>query len=336
MASGRGISKEAFFSYLRIVQIGVMKPTILVGGQAVIEGVMIRVPGAYATAVRDPAGKIRVERRRYTSITERSAFWKRPVLRGMAGLFEALKLGLRTLQWSAEVAMPADDSREPPGRLANFLSTLVAIGLAIGLFLVGPLWTTTRLLDIEQEALTFNLVSGLFRIAFFLLYLVVISGIRGVRRVFQYHGAEHRVVYNFESGREITVANAQSFPTQHPRCGTSFMFIVLLMAILVFALLDTLVLASIGRISLGLRLVLHLLWIPLVAGLSYEVIKLTARRDSNPFYKALRAPGLWLQRITTRPPENNMVEVAIEALEKAFGLRYPEVVGKQYIAEAIG
>ncbi len=312
-----------------------MKPAILVGGQAVIEGVMMRVPEAYATAVRDPEGNIQVDRHPFQSVTERSRIWNRPILRGMSSLYEAMKMGMATLQWSAQIAFPEEKPETGRTRFANHLSTGFAILMAVGLFMVAPLWITTRLLDIEKEAVTFNLISGILRISFFVLYLYLISFMKDVRRLFQYHGAEHRVVYNFESGKEITVKNAQSFPTQHPRCGTSFLFIVLLSAILVFALIDTLFLAVTGTISLKIRILMHLPLIPLVMGVSYELIKLTARNGGNPLFKLLRAPGLWLQHITTRTPEDDMVEVAITALEKAFGDQYEEMVGKEYLAEAI-
>ena len=133
-----------------------MKPTILVGGQAVIEGVMMRVPGAYATAVRDPNGKIHVDKKKYSSIGERSAFWRKPILRGMAGLYESMKMGMETLQWSADIAMPTE-SNKPKNKLADFISSLFAIVLAISLFMIAPMWLTTNLLDVEKEAVLFNI-----------------------------------------------------------------------------------------------------------------------------------------------------------------------------------
>ena len=222
---------------LKTILLSIMKPTILVGGQAVIEGVMMRVPGAYATAVRDPEGKIHVDRHDFKSISERSNLWKKPILRGMAGLFEAMKMGMATLQWSADIAIPEEKDKEKKP-IVEFLSSLFAICLAISLFMILPMWITTKLLDVEREAVAFNMVSGGFRICFFVVYLFLISLMKDVGRLFQYHGAEHRVVYNFESGKNINITNAQSFPTQHPRCGTSFMFIVLLSAIIVFSIIE--------------------------------------------------------------------------------------------------
>ena len=169
-----------------------------------------------------------------------------------------------------------------------------------------------------------------------LLYIFLISLMKDVSRLFQYHGAEHRVVYNFESGEKLKVKNAQNFPTQHPRCGTSFMFIVLLSAIIVFSLIDTFLIYIIGDISLPIRLMVHLPMIPFVAGISYEVIKITARKENNFLFRLLRTPGLWLQNITTKKPDDDMVEVAIIALKEAFGENYDEMAGKEYIAEAIG
>ena len=309
-----------------------MKPSILVGGQAVIEGVMMRVPGCYATAVRAPNGEIHIQKEDFTSITESSSFWRRPIFRGMASLYESMKMGMKTLNYSADIAMPEE---EPQSKIAELFSTVFAISLAVFLFMISPMWVTTTILDIEKDAFWFNLVSGGFRILFFIVYLLTISFLSDVKRLFQYHGAEHRVVYNFESGKDVNVKNAQAFPTQHPRCGTSFLFIVLLSAILVFALVDTLVIGVLGTISLPLRLLFHLPLIPFVSGIGYELIKLSSKSNTLVF-RILKKPGLWLQNITTKNPEDEMVEVSIKALEKAFGQRYDEMLGKEYTAEAIG
>ena len=319
---------------IKTILISIMKPTILVGGQAVIEGVMMRVPGAYATAVRDPNGKIHVDRKKFIALGEKSLIWKQPILRGMAGLYESMKMGMETLHWSADIAMP-DEKNKPKSRISDFFSSLFAIALAISLFMIAPMWLTTNLLTVEKDAILFNLASGFIRISFFILYLFLISRMNDVKRLFQYHGAEHRVVYNFESGKKISVKNAQLFPTQHPRCGTSFMFIVLLSAIIVFSIIDSFIMMFTGNITLFSRLLFHLPMIPIVAGISYELIKISSRND-NLFFRILRTPGLWLQNITTRQPDDEMVEVAIHAIEKAFGKKLDSMSGKQYVAEAVG
>ena len=313
-----------------------MKPSILVGGQAVIEGVMMRVPGAYATAVRDEHGKIHIDRHDFTSKVEKSKTWKKPILRGMISLFEALKMGMRTLQWSAEIATPEKDKKKKSGKLAEIFTTSTGILLALALFMAAPYWITTKLFLVSKEAFLFNVIAGFFRITFFILYLVLISFMKDVRRLFQYHGAEHRVVFNFESGQEVTIKNAQSFPTQHPRCGTSFLFIVMISAIIIFSVIDTIFIGFFGSLTVISRILLHLLMMPLVAGIGYEVLKITARNDNNVIFRMLRAPGLWLQNITTKEPEDEMVEVAIESLKSAFGDKYKDVIGKKYVAEAIG
>ena len=319
---------------IKTILISIMKPTILVGGQAVIEGVMMRVPGAYATAVRDPNGKIHVARKKFIALGEKSLIWKKPILRVMAGLYESMKMGMETLHWSADIAMP-DEKNKPKSRISDFFSSLFAIALAISLFMIVPMWLTTNLLPVEKDAILFNLASGFIRIFFFILYLFLISRMNDVKRLFQYHGAEHRVVYNFESGKKISVKNAQLFPTQHPRCGTSFMFIVLLSAIIVFSIIDSFIMMFTGNITLVSRLLFHLPMIPIVAGISYELIKISSR-NYNLFFRILRTPGLWLQNITTRQPDDEMVEVAIHAIEKAFGKKLDSMSGKQYVAEAVG
>ena len=313
-----------------------MKPSILVGGQAVIEGVMMRVPGAYATAVRDADNKIHIDKHDFKSKAEKSKTWKKPVLRGMISLFEALKMGMQTLQWSAEIATPEKDKKKKQGKLAEIFTTSTAILLALVLFMAAPYWITTKLFLVSKDAFLFNLIAGFFRITFFILYLISISFMKDVRRLFQYHGAEHRVVYNFESGKAVTVKNAQTFPTQHPRCGTSFLFIVMISAIIIFSIIDTIFIGFFGSLTVISRILLHLLMTPLVAGIGYEVLKLSARNGNNAIFRTLRAPGLWLQNITTKEPEDAMVEVAIESLKAAFGDKYKDIVGKKYVAEAIG
>ena len=326
--------KKKLLYHLRML---ISQSSILVGGQAVMEGVMMRVPGAYATAVRDPDGNIQIDRHEFKSKIEIYPLLKKPLLRGIVGLFESLKIGYSTLQWSAEISIPEEDSSKEPSKFIDVLLTLFSFGLALSLFFVAPIGLTSWLFNKDQDAFIFNIISGVFRIIFFLSYLILISLMKDVRRLFQYHGAEHKTVYNFESGKELNIFNAQQFSTQHPRCGTSFLFIIMLVAILSFAILDSVVLLYVEELKIWMRLIFHIPFIPIVAGLGYEVLKLTAKHRGNIFFRALAQPGLWLQNITTKQPEDEQVEVALIALKEAFGDKLSQYSsGKTYVAEAIG
>ena len=246
-----------------------------------------------------------------------------------------MKMGMSTLQWSADISYPEESNDDSNvSKFLDTLTTFISIPLAILLFMVLPMWLTTQLLNIEKDAILFNLSSGAFRILFFIIYLFLISRINDVSRLFQYHGAEHKVVYNFESGKDISIKNAKSFSTLHPRCGTSFMFIVLLSAIFVFAVVDTITIYFFGKISLATRLLSHLPLIPFVSGVGYEVIKITSKSESI-IFKILKKPGLLLQNITTREPDDKMLEVSIAAIKDAFRDEYEDFRGKQFTAEAI-
>ena len=326
--------KKRILYHLRLV---ISQSSILVGGQAVMEGVMMRVPGAYATAVRDPDGNIQIDRHDFKSKVDTYPFLKMPLLRGIIGLFESLKIGYSTLQWSAEISIPEEEARKETSKFVDVLLTIFSLALALGLFFVAPIGLTSWLFDKDQDAFIFNVISGMFRVIFFITYLALISLMKDVRRLFQYHGAEHKTVYNFESGKELSISNAQQFPTQHPRCGTSFLFIIMLVAILSFAILDSVVLFYVEELKIWMRLIFHIPFIPIVAGLGYEVLKLTAKHRSNIFFRALAQPGLWLQNITTKQPDDEQVEVALEALKEAFGDKLSQYSsGETYVAEAIG
>lgn len=326
--------KKRILYHLRLV---ISQSSILVGGQAVMEGVMMRVPGAYATAVRDPDGNIQIDRHDFKSKVDAYPFLKMPLLRGIIGLFESLKIGYSTLQWSAEISLPEEEASKETSKFVDVLLTIFSLALALGLFFVAPIGLTSWLFDKDQDAFIFNVISGMFRVIFFITYLALISLMKDVRRLFQYHGAEHKTVYNFESGKELSISNAQQFPTQHPRCGTSFLFIIMLVAILSFAILDSVVLFYVEELKIWMRLIFHIPFIPIVAGLGYEVLKLTAKHRSNIFFRALAQPGLWLQNITTKQPDDGQVEVALEALKEAFGDKLSQYSsGETYVAEAIG
>ena len=317
-------------------QLLVNKSSILVGGQAVMEGVMMRVPGAYATAVRDSNGNIQTDRHEFKSITEIYPLLNKPLIRGIFGLFESLKIGYSTLQWSANI-IADEENNKISNKFVDVLLTVFSVSLALALFFAAPIGLTSWLFDKDQDAFIFNVISGIFRVVFFIVYLGLISLMKDVRRLFQYHGAEHKTVYNFESGKKLNVFNAQQFPTQHPRCGTSFLFIIMIVAILSFAFLDTVIMLYVNELKIWMRLVYHIPFIPVVAGLGYELLKLTAKYRNNIFFLALAKPGLWLQNITTKQPDDDQVEVALKALEEAFGDNLSQYTsGETYVAEAIG
>jgi uncharacterized protein YqhQ len=306
-----------------------------VGGQAVLEGVMMRAPGMVATAVRKANGEIVVRKEPHVSLGERYPAFKLPILRGAAGLIEMLVIGMRTLNFSAEVAMMDADGanigngKSPDGQAGRKgesvkLGITVAVSLLIGvaIFFVTPLFVTTSLFVVDQEPLAFNLIAGAIRIAMLLAYLGLISLMKDIKRLFQYHGAEHKAVFAFELGAGLTVEGAARQTRFHPRCGTSFLLIVMVVSILLFSVLDTLLISWLGSIDLVTRLLTHLPLIPLVGGISYEFIKASAKRSTTPIGKMVVAPGLWLQKITTKEPDDRQLEVAIIALRCALGDEY--------------
>ena len=200
---------------------------------------------------------------------------KKPLLRGIFGLFESLKIGYSTLQWSANI-IADEENNKISNKFVDVLLTVFSVSLALALFFAAPIGLTSWLFDKDQDAFIFNLISGIFRVVFFIVYLGLISLMKDVHRLFQYHGAEHKTVYNFESGKKLNVFNAQQFPTQHPRCGTSFLFIIMIVAILSFAFLDTVIMLYVNELKIWMRLVFHIPFMPVVAGLGYELLKLTA------------------------------------------------------------
>jgi uncharacterized protein YqhQ len=306
-----------------------------VGGQAVIEGVMMRGPGMVATAVRRADGQIVVQKQPYVSLSERNKLFKLPVLRGGVGLFEMLALGIKSLNYSAEVSLQDADlfhkkngDGHGEGRTAQqktresltlWFTVVFSLVVGIAIFFVVPLVVTTSLFNIEQEPLAFNVAAGGFRILLLTIYLGVISMMKDIKRLFAYHGAEHKAVYAFERGDELSVAVAAGQSRFHPRCGTSFLLIVMLVAILLFSVLDAIMMMWLGSINIATRFVTHLPLIPLIGGVSYELIKASARRSGTTIGKIIVAPGLWLQRITTKEPDESQLEVALAALRCALG-----------------
>lgn len=295
-----------------------------VGGQAVIEGVMMRGPKRVVTAVRRKNGQIMVKNDLYVPLSKRYRFLGLPILRGVVSFFEMLVIGLKTLNFSAEVAM-ADLEEEHKGEKSSsgnkgFLvfSLVLGLGLGLAVFFFTPLLLAT-LLQIHKGALGFNLIAGAIRIVLFLSYVWAMSLFRELRRLFEYHGAEHKSIFAYEEGQELTPEKVREFSTKHPRCGTSFLLIVALMAILIFALADTIYAIKMGHLpGLAQRLLLHFAMLPLVAGSSYELLKLSGRARKNRLAKVLMAPGLWIQRITTREPNDDQLAVALVALKEAL------------------
>ena len=315
-----------------------------VGGQAVIEGVMMRAPGSVATAVRRSNGAIVVKQEPYRSVIEKYKILKLPILRGAVGLVDMMYLGIKTLNFSAEIAMEDIESQNGEGKkngqkkksqstLAVAGTLLFALALGIGIFFILPIVITTKLFHFEQTALTFNLVAGLIRISILVGYLLLIAMSKEIKRLFQYHGAEHKTVFAFELSDTLLPPIVLSHSRFHPRCGTSFLLIVMFVAIIAFSLLDVLLLQLVGTLTVVTRLLTHLPFIPIVGGLSYEVIKFSARHTTTWWGKLLIAPGLWLQRVTTKEPDQSQVEVAIVALKCALGLENPANYPAQGIAQ---
>jgi uncharacterized protein YqhQ len=344
---------------------------IIVGGQAVIEGVMMRAPHSYAVAVRRPDGKIVVKAEPLPSLAEKYPLLKVPVLRGAGILIHSMILGIKALNYSANVAFHEDSGEAeieaakaeavntkgiapvavataPAVKEVKKTSTSAALGsmvfaiiFNVFLFIVLPLLLTNMLfvylgggtINAQSESGTwyanawawlqaalhpvrpsvaFNLVDGLIRMTFFLIMITTFSFLRDIRRVFEYHGAEHKVVYNWESGEELSVENARRQPRQHPRCGTSFLMVVMLVSIIAFSVVKF--------DSLFLNFLVRLALMPLVAGISYEIIRASAKSKFQWFFSFITRPGIWLQNITTKEPDDEQLEVAITSLQEALKL----------------
>lgn len=278
------------------------------GGQAVIEGVMMRGPRESAIAVRLPDGQIEVTCQPMNSWSSRP-FLKWPLVRGFVALIDSLIVGTKALTFSANRAVGEEEGEElSSGEM--FLTVAVALGLGLLLFVGLPTGVAHLLQGMVRGAVWQNLLEGAIRLAVFLIYILAISRLKDIQRIFQYHGAEHKAIYTHEAGEELTVENARKFSTLHPRCGTSFLLIVVIISIFVFAFL--------GLDPLWWRLLSRVLLMPLVAGVAYEVLKFTARHLDSPAMRWLIAPGLWLQRLTTREPDDSQLEVALAALRKVL------------------
>ncbi|WP_314537182.1 DUF1385 domain-containing protein [uncultured Selenomonas sp.] len=276
---------------------------LAVGGQAVIEGVMMRDAHRTATAVRLPNGEIDVETRTVSSIRDRYPVLNLPLIRGSVIMVESLIIGMRALSFSAQAAGEEDEQMT---KKEIAMTILFALVLASILFIVIPTGAAHLAAAYTDDPIVFNLIEGGIRLMVFLLYIWGISFMGGIRRVFQYHGAEHKTIHCYEAGEALTVENVQKFPRLHPRCGTNFLLIVMVVAIVFHVFF--------GWPDLWLRILSRLAILPVVAGVSYEIIRF-AGRSENHFVHILITPGLWLQYLTTRPPADEMVEVAIESLK---------------------
>ncbi len=315
---------------------------LMVGGQALIEGVMMRAPQGVAMAVRRPDGSIVVRAEPYKPLTKRHKWLGLPIIRGAVSLFEMLLIGYRALEFSAleasrENSEDAVDKSSSSSKRELVFSIFIGVALAIGLFVVLPNLAThfsalpfagrgQRLLE-EHSPVLYNLISGAIRIAIFVAYVWLISRMPEVRRMFQYHGAEHKTVSAYEAGLPLTVEHARRFSTFHPRCGTTFVAIVLLVAVFVFAVFARVLLAvwpSFADLPFAARKVLliagHIVLMPIVAGVCFELLRLGGRYPNNPLAKVFLVPGYWFQRLTTKEPDDSMLAVAIVALEHAFAV----------------
>jgi uncharacterized protein YqhQ len=297
--------------------------TTLVGGQAVMEGVMMRSPHSYCVAVRKPGGEIVTESSPLQKVSERYPLFKLPVLRGLGTLGQAMWLGMKALRFSANCALEGDGatdggtSSKDKGSAAMTLNIIFSLLFFIALYKFVPLYLATQLghaIPAVGGRLAVNLMDGFIRIVIFVGFLGILSRLKDIHRVFEYHGAEHKVVFNFESGKDVTVENAQRFVTWHPRCGTSFLLVVMVISFVFYAFLPF--------DNFLLKLVSRILLLPLIAGVSYEILRFAAKRQGagNGLMVAMTQPGLLLQRVTTQPPSNEQTEVAIFALKRAMEL----------------
>lgn len=296
---------------------------VLVGGQAVFEGVMMRSPRSYSIAVRKRDGTIVVKKDYLPKPSERKRIWNYPILRGISTLAQAFTLGVRALKFSTDQILgslaggPEGESAAKSKEISKSmmaLNVVIALTFFIVLFKLVPLLVASWLQNqfaVFQHRLIFSLTDGIIRLGIFLVYIYLVSRIPDIRRIFEYHGAEHKVVFTYEAQEDLTVVNARKFSTFHPRCGTSFLMVVMLISALIYALIPF--------DSLALRLLSRILLIPIIAGISYEIIRFAALRAST-VLNWLTLPGLWLQRVTTKEPDDRQLETAIRALDEALVL----------------
>ncbi|HEV7426226.1 MAG TPA: DUF1385 domain-containing protein [Thermoanaerobaculia bacterium] len=287
---------------------------MLIGGQAVLEGVMMRSLTGYSVAVRQPNGEVAIKKDKLVSITTKYPFLKFPVLRGSVVLIQSLILGMRALNYSASVATENEAGEQEMSNWAMATTMIVALAMGVGVFILAPLGITNLIRHYfapQMGNIAYNAIDGVLRAVFFFVYIISISFMDDIKRVFQYHGAEHKTVYTFEANEELTVENARTKSTLHPRCGTSFLMFVMAISILVFSLVPS-------TVPFAVKFLARVVLIPLIAGLAYEVIRFSARHLGNPVCRLLTRPGMLLQKITTNEPDDLQLAVAITALKEAL------------------
>ncbi len=308
----------AHIQLLPVVENG--EETTLVGGQAVMEGVMMRSPHSYCVAVRKQSGEIVTQESPLPKLSEQYPIFKVPVIRGLGTLGGAMWLGMKALKFSTDCLLQdmaperAASEKKEVGPMAMVLQIALSLAFMIGLYKLLPLLIATQIghhVEALHGRFAINMVDGVVRIGIFLLFMYGLSRLPDMHRMFQYHGAEHKVVFNFESGAPVSVDKAQSFVTWHPRCGTSFLMVVLIISMICYAFLPI--------DNFWYKLVARIAMLPFIVGVSYEVIRYAAKKQSS-LMALLTKPGLWLQRITTQGPSDSQVEVAIHALSHAMDL----------------
>lgn len=280
------------------------KKKLSVGGQAVIEGVMMRGQDKIAVAVRQPDGEIAVDVRNVSSIRDKYPILKKPLLRGVVALFESLYEGMKALTYSAQMS---GEEEEQLSDREMVMTILTSVLLAVGLFIVLPTWSMRFLHTLTNDPMLLNLAEGVLRMLIFISYIAAISSMNDIQRVFQYHGAEHKTIYTYEAGLPLNVENVRQFTTLHPRCGTNFLMIVMLISMFIFTFL--------GWPNLVERILSRVILMPVIAGVSYEIIRFAGAHADNTCVHYAIMPGLLLQKLTTRQPDDSQMEVAIASLK---------------------
>lgn len=295
-----------------------------VGGQAVIEGVMMRSPNNITIAVRKPSGKVKVKKEPYNTLTQRYKWLNVPILRGVVNLFEMMVIGTKAINFSANESLDEEPEEEPqkPTKWSKAfevgmfaLSLVFALALSLFLFKFIPLGLTTLIESqsefIQNNYIIFNLIDGLIKTSIFLSYIFLLSLIPSFRRVFEYHGAEHKSIFTYEKKLPLEANHAKKQTRFHPRCGTSFILIVFVISIIIYTFVPK-------QDAFLNNLLLRITFLPIIAGISYEYLKLSAKYVNNKFVKALVAPGLWFQRLTTKEPDEKQLEIGLTSLKTAL------------------